>query len=103
MNGTKEKIKVHDFFQTKSIQYNPTQVSLILAIQLFPSSRRGDLDDPELSAKKTRAPGLRWIDGLEGKAVEDLLDHCLPPPPSPLMCASFTSSYPPNLLKVIII
>ena len=59
---------------------------------------RGDLDDPELSAKKTRAPGLRWIDGLEGKAVEDLLDHC-PPPPSPLMCASFTSSYPPNLLE----
>ena len=60
---------------------------------------RGILDDPELSAKKTRAPGLRWIDGLEGKAVEDLLDHCLPPPPSPLMCASFTSSYPSNLLE----
>ena len=68
------------FAPKKSIQYNPTLVRLILAIQFFPSSMRGDLDDPELSAKKTRAPGLRWIDGLEGKAVEDLLDHCPRPP-----------------------
>ena len=103
MNGTKEKkIKVDDFCNKKSIQYNPTPVRLILAIQFFPSSMRGDLVDPELSAKKTRAPGLRWIDGLEGKAVEDLLDHC-PPSSLPTNVRFLPHHHPPNLLKVIMI